>query len=218
MKPYYQDDFATIYHGDCRQILPRLSGYDVVITDPVWPNSLEGMAGSKNPEKLFYQALSKTKAKRLVIHLGCTSDVRFLKNIPKKYPFLRVVWLRLNFASRRGRILIGSDVAYVFGQAPKSIKGKHLLAGEINASGGNDEIKISGRLHPCPRKYSHVGGLVNIFSEPEETILDPFMGSGTTLRAAKDLGRNAIGIEIEERYCEIAAKRLSQEVLNLGGE
>ncbi len=67
--------------------------------------------------------------------------------------------------------------------------------------------------HPCPRPEGTMSHLVAIGSRTGQTVLDPFMGSGTTLRAAKDLGRRAIGIEIEERYCEIAAKRLAQQVL-----
>ena len=66
--------------------------------------------------------------------------------------------------------------------------------------------------HPCPKPYLWGKKLISLFPDAE-TVLDPFMGSGTTLRAAKDLNRKAIGIEIEEKYCEIAANRMSQEVL-----
>ena len=76
-----------------------------------------------------------------------------------------------------------------------------------------DGRKANG--HPCSRSLKHFEFLVDWWSLPGEMVLDPFMGSGTTLEAAKKLGRKAIGIEIEERYCEIAAKRLSQEVLDL---
>ena len=68
--------------------------------------------------------------------------------------------------------------------------------------------------HPTQKPLELMHWCLN-FAPNASTILDPFMGSGTTLRAAKDLGRKAIGIEIEERYCEIAAKRLAQGVLNL---
>jgi site-specific DNA-methyltransferase (adenine-specific) len=69
--------------------------------------------------------------------------------------------------------------------------------------------------HPCPKPLPLMRELVSLFTDPGETILDPFMGSGTTLRAAKDLGRKAIGIELEEKWCEVAAKRMSQSVLPL---
>ena len=71
--------------------------------------------------------------------------------------------------------------------------------------------------HPCPKPVEWMLWLVKWVSLEDETILDPFMGSGTTLVAAKQLGRRAIGIEIEERYCEIAANRLRQEVLEFAG-
>jgi hypothetical protein len=70
--------------------------------------------------------------------------------------------------------------------------------------------------HPTPLPLSLCVELISAFGQSDGPVLDPFMGSGTTLRAAKDLGRRAIGIEIEERYCEIAAKRLGQQVLDFG--
>jgi site-specific DNA-methyltransferase (adenine-specific) len=76
-------------------------------------------------------------------------------------------------------------------------------------------VERVARVHPAQKPEGLMRDLVHDFSMPDETILDPFMGSGTTLVAAKRLGRKAIGIELEEKYCEIAAKRLQQEALPL---
>jgi len=227
VKPYYKHAGIVIYHGDCREVLPQLRT-ESIITDPIWPNSVfEGI----NPRELLTQALANASAERVVIHLGCDSDPRFLCSVPDRWPFIRVCWLDYARPSYKGRILYGSDVAYVFGDPPAPKPGAHLLPGKTIAqrTGDNVQREIGGptseqknfsrqkilvdsnRAHPCPRRIQHVQWLVKWFAG--ESLIDPFMGSGTTLKAAKQLAIPAIGIEIEEKYCEIAAKRLSQEVL-----
>lgn len=92
---------------------------------------------------------------------------------------------------------------------------ENQLGARPNSCGQKYPNDANSTGHPCSKPIRMWRWLVNRTSMPQEIILDPFMGSGTTLRAAKDLGRKAIGIEIEEKYCEIAAKRLAQEVLPL---
>ena len=71
--------------------------------------------------------------------------------------------------------------------------------------------------HPTQKPLPTASIPIRYSTDPGDLVLDPFMGSGTTLRAAKDLGRRAIGIELSERYCEVAANRMAQEVLDFGG-
>ena len=207
MRPYYEHAGITIYHGDCRELDVHA---ETVITDPVWPNATPMLAGSEDPYGLFAEVAPRWEsAKRVAVHLGCNSDPRFLQGIAQ--PFFRVVWLRYARPHYLGRLLYGSDVAYLFGEPPAASNGHQLISGEYI------DVDSNGKqtAHPTPRKLGHVKWLVSRWSEESDTILDPFMGSGTTLLAAKNLGRKAIGVEIEERYCEIAANRLSQEVMAL---
>lgn len=222
VKPYYQHGGITIYNADCREVLPTITQPDTCIVDPIWPNSVfPGV-------QLFADAAKLLTCERLVVHLGCSSDPRFLQSVPVRYPFLRTCWLRYARPSYRGRILIGSDVAYAFGIAPPSRPGRQVLSGECVARKNDGKLQNTGRgastsehldyeslPHPCPRRYEHLAWLVGVFAD--RGVIDPFCGTGTTLHAAKNAGLTAIGIETEERYCEIAAKRLSQDVLPLGG-
>lgn len=210
MKPYYDEDGITIYHGDSRDVLMQLRGYDTVITDPVWPDADALLVGRDDPVSLFKEVTELLEAARLAVQLGCDSDPRILSELDARWVFFRVVTLDLARVGYKGRLLMTGDIAYLFGEPPQSRPGARVIPGRyIDADSTGKQAD-----HPCPRKLNHVAWLVRWWSEPEDVILDPFCGSGTTLAAAKNKGRRAIGIEIEERYCEVAARRLAQKVLS----
>lgn len=211
MKPYYSEDGITIYLGDCREVLPQLEAVESIITDPVWPNCPAGLLiGSDDPHSLFAQFwIIVKKPARAVFVMRHDSDPRMLN--PVDLPYARSVQLPYVMPGYIGRWLGGDETAYCFGEPIPSREGQKVVPGRapLVQPGGR---KQNG--HPCSRAVEHFEFLVRWWSEPEETVLDPFSGSGTTLEAAKNQSRRAIGIEIEEKYCEIAAKRLAQKVLD----
>src|SRR5438477_10042466 len=97
MKPYYDHMGVTIFHGDCREILPALVDVDmeVVITDPVWPNSLSSLAGADRPYELFKEAMNVLPPciTRIVVQLGSVRDPRVLAGMPLLYPVFRICGL-----------------------------------------------------------------------------------------------------------------------------
>lgn len=209
MKPYFQDDAVTIYHGDCREILPQLvrESVDLVLTDPPYPAEFDWCwdALGAGAEPLMRSGAA------LFSYCGHYQLPKVLADIGR---YLRFWWL---FIARNDsapavwgyhlRATFKPVVAFVKDRQPE-----HLLPGLFP-----DDLHIAGTVRAA--KKLHVWGQSSIpepilrFVPVGGLVLDPFMGSGTTLRAAKDLGRKAIGIEIEERYCEIAAKRMAQGVL-----
>lgn len=202
--------------GDCLEVMKTFpdKSIDLVLTDPVWPNALPSLIGSDDPYGLFAAAVNEIArlTDTLAVHLGCTSDPRFLRSVPEALPYFRTMWLRYALPVKRGRVLIGSDVAYVFGRPPKSRKGNRLITGEITANHSTPQLrKAIG--HPTPRALEHVRGLVSKLSNEGDVVLDPFLGSGTTARACKDLHRYFIGIERDPAFFRIAEARLRQEVL-----
>lgn len=206
---------ATLYLGDCRGVMPAIGHVDAVVTDPVWPNCPAGLlVGSDNPAALWRsfwlafvnrQCGEQDQFKRAVVVMRHDSDPRFLEGVP--LPFARTVLLPYVIPSYIGRYLGGDELAYCFGDPIPSRKGQSLIPGRAPA------VQPVGRPpngHPCSRAQVHSDFLVRWWSEPDEVVFDPFMGSGTTGVSAAKLGRRFIGIEIEERYFEIACSRITK--------
>jgi len=207
-EPYAQIGSVTLYCADCRDILPTPEA-QTVITDPVWPGAEVPLEGRGHAGRLLQDALRQAplEAKRLAIHLGCDTDPRFLNTVPDLWDFFRVAWLELPRKGYRGRLLHTGDVAYLFGDPPRSREDHHVIPGRYIDPDPNGQQ----RSHPTPRKLGHVEWLVKGWSAPEDTIIDPFAGSGTTGLAAMRWNRECVLIEIKEEHCETAARALEQE-------
>ena len=195
MKPYFEDDAVTIYHGDCREVLPTLGTVDLVLTDPPYPNQ------SGHFDSAVIAAGWLLGEPIAVEQMMFWSEV----NPPKmSVPLVAVhIWHRTNVNGK-----IYEPIYHYHRDARK--RRSDLIGGPAIFNGaGPGCAEYLG--HPTQKPIHVMRWLLG--KTDAQTTLDPFMGSGTTLRAAKDLGRKAIGIEIEERYCEIAARRMSQAVL-----
>lgn len=201
-------DGITLYNGDCREILPTLSKVDTVITDPVWPNCPEGLlVGWEAPADLLKSAIEALPAaRRLVVVMRSDSDPRFLSSIPNRWQFFCVQALSYAVPMYLGRVLGGTELAYCFGEPIPSEMGRRVVPMWGPKAQPSDR-QANG--HPCSRAVVHQEWLVDWWSLKDETILDPFMGSGTTGVAAVKFGRKFIGIEIEPRYFDIACQRIS---------
>jgi site-specific DNA-methyltransferase (adenine-specific) len=199
--PYYQDDFATIYHGDCREVLPGLTA-DVVLTDPPYYGR----------EDLFATD-AVAEAAELTADLPGFMFWPAPGRLPARIPDAVHVWHKavpIHPRSVTGNVAghqYERILAYGLGRRCEVFREAAIMPNFAACAAEFAE-------HPTQKPLRLV---VQLCDRTQGTVLDPFMGSGTTLRAAKDLGRRSIGIELDERYCEIAAKRLAQEVLDFGG-
>jgi len=211
MDYYYQDSHCTIYNGDCREILPQLEKVDLVLTDPPYNVGKNYGVWSDDLPTIEYLAFIKQV-------FGSAKTDNIITNTPKK-------WLAeyLQILPKSQLIVIERGASGPFNQYGWADQYDILLAqGRPKHAPSNlwKGIRLKGEGYFFREEhYDHPGYTPAEISKrgikyfEAENIVDPFCGTGTTLRSAKDLNRKAIGIEISEKYCEIAVKRLQQEVM-----
>jgi len=208
--PYYERDGITIYCADCRDVLPHLPPVDLVLTDPPYNVGIAYGDGTDDG-RIDYAGWCKEwfeQCRRMATRVAVTPGVA---NVGLWHQLEQPTWIMAwHKPAAMGRCTVGFnnwEPILLYGKPPSRPTSDVVVAPII------PDQSVEG--HPCPKPLRWASKLIAVLSDNDGVILDPFMGSGTTLRAALDLNRKAIGIEIEERYCEIAVKRLQQSVMNL---
>jgi len=216
--PYYQDGAVTIYHGDCLELLDSLQ-VDALVTDPPYGIGLENHGAGKHRRADAFTIIGDDDGAATLSVLKWAEALGLVTVVfasPKKpWPG---AWRNILAWDKGGAVGGGGDPATCWKQTWELVQ----IARNGPLKGGRDEGVIrrlmtpqQSQLHPAQKPISLMAYLID--KATYGTVLDPFMGSGTTLVAAKALGRHAVGIEIEERHCETAVKRLRQESLMLHG-
>lgn len=219
MSLYYSDDNVTLYHGDCLAVLPKLEGITALVTDPPYginyktSASRSNKSGAKNWSAIEGDAAPFDPAHLLgyptVVLFGGN---HFADKLPASPGWL--VWDKLNGLESKREIGFNNsaDVEMAWTNLPKPARlFSHRWMGLLRDS----ELHHQS-LHPTQKPVALMRWVLTATTSPDDLICDPYAGSGATLVAAKELGRKVIGVELEERYCEIIAKRCSQDVFDFG--
>jgi site-specific DNA-methyltransferase (adenine-specific) len=222
---YYQDDHVTLYHGDSRDIMETIESVDHIITDPPYSTATHKGArtrtiGANSNTLVSFDEWTAEDLDEAFKQFGkivrgwvvATMDWRHVAKLAEQEPpglrFVRFgVWVKPNSTPQ----LTGDRPA----QGWEAIAFLHNSDKRLSWNGGGKRgvwtaNTIPAVDHPTAKPLPLVADWVRLFTDHGQTILDPFAGSGTTLAAAKQEGRRAIGVELEEKYCEIIANRLSQ--------
>lgn len=214
MKPYYEDDLVTLYHGDCREVTAWLEA-DVLVTDPPYGIRLRsGWNGAFGDNRVVGDEASDVRDEALAVWGGRPGLVFGRWSVPRPAATRMVLTWEKGEHVGMGDLSLpwkpNTEEIYVLGSGfigarTGSVLKCHAIAGTVGRA-------MDGtRTHPTEKPVALMSSLIR--KCPPGIIADPFAGSGTTLRAAKDEGRRAIGVELEARYCEIAARRLAQDTL-----
>jgi DNA modification methylase len=231
MQPYYEAKGITIFHGDCREVLAGLSEpVQLVLTDPPYGMAFGGFRGvdmnvsadgARQGIRLVRQAMFEMRGildpKGVHLYMFCHWE-----SWPDFYdalsPYLPIKNALIWHKDRGGMGDVEAEYARDYEVILYAASNRRALQGRRDGAvikGFPPEGNTKTRDHPTQKPDGLLRYLIGKSTAVGDLVLDPFMGAGSALRSEKQMGRRAIGIEIEERYCEIAARRLSQEVLDL---